>query len=206
MYGFKNYEDGMGNIRKIQKVIKGRPVVEGAGVHLKRALGNEGAVSLFDPFLLLDDFHSSNPEEYLPGFPWHPHMDITLPAKSQFRHLIVKGRTAMAYVLEGAGYFDLGHDPYAFEEVEENYFDFNRECLFSPEHLVAFEDGDDVLVATEEKPVRLLLISGNPIHEPVAWYGPIVMNTQEELRTAFEEYQKGTFIKYKQPQKTEGRL
>jgi redox-sensitive bicupin YhaK (pirin superfamily) len=311
----------VGNIREIKKVLKGRPVVEGAGVHLKRALGNDGAFSLFDPFLLLDDFHSSNPDEYLPGFPWHPHrgietityvlqgevnhgdsmgnngiiytgdvqwmtagsgiihqemprgtkdgqlwgfqlwanlpashkmmdpryqgvtsnqipqvvtdsgakvkiicgqfnkvqgpvrdivtdpeyLDITLPAKSQFRHSIRKGRTVMAYVLEGAGYFDARHDPYAFEEVEEKYFNFKRECLFSPEHLVSFADGDEVLVSAEEKPVRFLLISGNPLREPVAWYGPIVMNTQEELRTAFEEYEKGTFIKRKQLHKTGGR-
>jgi redox-sensitive bicupin YhaK (pirin superfamily) len=283
-------------------------------VHLKRALGNDGAESLFDPFLLLDDFHSSKPDDYLPGFPWHPHrgietityvihgevdhgdsmgnkgiihpgdvqwmtagsgiihqemprgpkdgllwglqlwanlpsshkmmdpryrgvtsnqipqvvtdsgasvkiicgqfngkqgpvqdivtdpeyLDITLPAKSQFKHPAGKGRTVMAYILEGAGYFDSKQDPYTFEEVEANYFDFKRERLLTSEHLVAFEDGDEVLITTEEKAVRFLLISGNPIHEPVAWYGPIVMNTQEELRTAFEEYEKGTFIKYKQ--------
>jgi redox-sensitive bicupin YhaK (pirin superfamily) len=53
------------------------------------------------------------------------------------------------------------------------------------------------VISTEEKPVRFLLISGKPIGEPVAWYGPIVMNTQEELRIAFEEYQNETFIKYK---------
>jgi redox-sensitive bicupin YhaK (pirin superfamily) len=309
----------MGIIRKIKKVIKGRPVIEGAGVHLKRALGNDGAESLFDPFLLLDDFHSSKPDDYLPGFPWHPHrgietityvihgevdhgdsmgnkgiihpgdvqwmtagsgiihqemprgpkdgilwglqlwanlpshhkmmdpryrgvtsnqipqvvtdsgvsvkiicgkfkgvqgpvqdivtdpeyLDITLPAKSQFKHPTGKGRTVLAYVLEGAGYFDSKHDPYTFEEVEANYFDFKRESLLTSEHLVAFEDGDEVLVSTGEKTVRFLLISGKPIHEPVAWYGPIVMNTQEELRTAFDEYQKGTFIKSKQTQNPE---
>jgi redox-sensitive bicupin YhaK (pirin superfamily) len=311
----------MGIIRKIKKVIKGRPVIEGAGVHLKRALGNDGAESLFDPFLLLDDFHSSKPDDYLPGFPWHPHrgietityvihgevdhgdsmgnkgiihpgdvqwmtagsgiihqemprgpkdgllwglqlwanlpsshkmmdpryrgvtsnqipqvvtdsgasvkiicgqfngkqgpvqdivtdpeyLDITLPAKSQFKHPAGKGRTVMAYILEGAGYFDSKQDPYTFEEVEANYFDFKRERLLTSEHLVAFEDGDEVLITTEEKAVRFLLISGNPIHEPVAWYGPIVMNTQEELRTAFEEYEKGTFIKYKQNRNPERR-
>jgi hypothetical protein len=54
-----------------------------------------------------------------------------------------------------------------------------------------------MVVTTEETPVRFLLVSGKPIGEPVAWYGPIVMNTQEELRIAFEEYGKGTFIKYK---------
>lgn len=63
------------------------------------------------------------------------------------------------------------------------------------ETLILFGDGDEVTISTEEKAVRFLLISGKPIGEPVAWYGPIVMNTQEELRIAFEEYQNGTFIK-----------
>ena len=63
--------------------------------------------------------------------------------------------------------------------------------------LVLFDDGDQVVVVTEDEPVRFLLISGKPLREPVAWYGPIVMNTQEELRIAFNEYQKGTFIKHK---------
>jgi hypothetical protein len=53
------------------------------------------------------------------------------------------------------------------------------------------------MVTTEDSSVRFLLVSGKPLGEPVAWYGPIVMNTQEELRTAFEEYQNGTFIKHK---------
>jgi len=53
------------------------------------------------------------------------------------------------------------------------------------------------LVTPQESSVRFLLVSGNPIGEPVAWYGPIVMNTQEELRIAFDEYQKGTFIKHR---------
>jgi quercetin 2,3-dioxygenase len=58
------------------------------------------------------------------------------------------------------------------------------------------EEGEEVVVtATEEKPVRFLLVSGKPLREPVAWYGPIVMNTQEELRRAFEEFEAGTFIK-----------
>ena len=55
---------------------------------------------------------------------------------------------------------------------------------------------DAVAVSTQDRPVRFLLVSGKPIGEPVAWYGPIVMNTQEELQIAFEEYQKGTFIKH----------
>ena len=58
------------------------------------------------------------------------------------------------------------------------------------------EDGDHIMVSTEEDTVRFLLISGKPINEPVAWYGPIVMNTQDELQLAFEEFQQGTFVKY----------
>ena len=62
-------------IRRIAKVFKGRPTVEGAGVHLKRAFGYS-QVPQFDPFLMLDDFHTANPAEYLAGFPWHPHRGI----------------------------------------------------------------------------------------------------------------------------------
>ena len=62
--------------------------------------------------------------------------------------------------------------------------------------LVLFTDGEEIVVSAGEEPVRFLLMSGKPIGEPVAWYGPIVMNTQEELRIAFEEYEKGTFIKH----------
>ncbi|HEX5369861.1 MAG TPA: pirin-like C-terminal cupin domain-containing protein, partial [Dehalococcoidia bacterium] len=63
--------------------------------------------------------------------------------------------------------------------------------------LIAYgHKGDSVSVRTEASPVRFLLVSGQPLHEPVAWYGPIVMNTQAELRAAFEELDKGTFIKH----------
>jgi redox-sensitive bicupin YhaK (pirin superfamily) len=76
-----------------------------------------------------------------------------------------------------------------------NYFDMQREPFVSNGMLVLLDDGDEVLVTTEAEPVRFLLISGKPIGEPVAWYGPIVMNTEEELEIAFEEYRQGTFIK-----------
>jgi len=65
----------MNQTRKIRKVLKSRPTMEGAGVHLKRVFGFS-EVHAFDPFLLLDDFHSDNPEHYLKGFPWHPHRGI----------------------------------------------------------------------------------------------------------------------------------
>jgi redox-sensitive bicupin YhaK (pirin superfamily) len=77
------------------------------------------------------------------------------------------------------------------------YFDVEKKQSVSADHLVIFTDGNRVKINSEDKSLRFLLISGQPIKEPVAWHGPIVMNTQEELRLAFEEYQKGTFIKHK---------
>lgn len=298
--------------RKIKKVLKSKPTIEGAGVHLKRAFGFY-QVPMLDPFLLLDDFHSHHPDDYLKGFPWHPHrgietityvlhgevehgdsmgnkgvirsrdvqwmtagsgiihqempkgekdgllwgfqlwanlpashkwmdpryrevthnqipeikleqgakikiicgkvngvegpvkdividpevLDVTLPPRSQWTHPVKKDHTLFAYVLEGNGYFDQRRDAYAYEVKGANYFDFKRECFIGPENLILFDNGDRVSVFTNGQAVRFLLISGKPIGEPVAWYGPIVMNTQEELRVAFEEYQKGTFIKHK---------
>jgi hypothetical protein len=64
------------------------------------------------------------------------------------------------------------------------------------DHLALCEDGDEITIATGSVPVRFLLITGKPLHEPVAWYGPIVMNTQDELAVALEEYRNGTFIKH----------
>ena len=73
-----------------------------------------------------------------------------------------------------------------------------EDCRFGAETLVLYERlGDEVAIKTEAAPVRFLLVSGRPIDEPVAWYGPIVMNTQEELQTAFDEFEKGTFIKHR---------
>ena len=106
-----------------------------------------------------------------------------------------KGHTVFAYAIEGKGYFDQERDSYAYEVEGANYFDFKRDCFMNPETLILFDEGEEVAISTEEKQVRFLLISGKPIREAVAWYGPIVMNTQEELRIAFEQYQKGTFIK-----------
>jgi redox-sensitive bicupin YhaK (pirin superfamily) len=63
--------------------------------------------------------------------------------------------------------------------------------------LVLFDRGDEITVQAGEQGVRFLLVSGRPIEEPVAWYGPIVMNTQDELRQAFAEFRQGTFIKHR---------
>ncbi len=128
------------------------------------------------------------------------YLDITLPAKSTFRHSVKDGNTAVAYVIEGKGYFDEERNPFGFEREALNYYDPGRECLFSPETLILYEhEGERLSVSTEDSPVRFLLFSGRPIGEPVAWYGPIVMNTREELVRAFDEYDKGTFIRHRKP-------
>ena len=296
--------------RKIYKVLRSKPTIEGAGVRLRRAFGF-GEVPMFDPFLLLDDFRSDNPTDYLKGFPWHPHrgietityllrgtvehsdsmgnrgvigpgdvqwmtagsgiihqempkgdekgsmwgfqlwanlptthkmmdpryrdvtsstipevdlkyakirvicgnvkgtqgpvrdivtdpeyLDVTVPPRSEFTHPVRRGYTAFAYVVEGEGYFCKEKDPFSYEIEGVNYFDFQRHPFLSDQSLGLFGDGDQILVSTEEKPVRFLLMSGKPLREPVAWYGPIVMNTREELRIAFDEYNSGTFIKH----------
>ncbi|HXY55861.1 MAG TPA: pirin family protein [Nitrospirota bacterium] len=302
----------MAKTRKIRKVIKSKPTLEGAGVHLHRVFGYS-EVPLFDPFLLLDDFRSDNPDHYIKGFPWHPHrgietityvlkgdvehgdsmgnkgvissgdtqwmtagsgiihqempkgdpegvmegfqlwanlpkshkmmdpryrdvkseqvpemvlkdgakiriisgavdgkqgpvrdividpeyLDVSVPSKSGFTHRTKPGHTVFAYVIEGKGLFCNEKDPFAYDAEGVNYFDMQREPFTRNGMLVLFGDGDQVSVTTQGDPVRFLLISGKPIKEPVAWYGPIVMNTEEELRVAFEEYQTGRFIKYR---------
>jgi len=297
-------------VRRIRKVWKSKPTIEGAGVHLKRAFGYYQVPDL-DPFLLLDDFRSGNPDHYLKGFPWHPHrgietityvlrgdvehgdsmgnrglissgdvqwmtagggiihqempkgdkegvmsgfqlwanlpashkmmtpryrdvkdrqipevslqngvkvkiisgkvddtqgpvrdivinpeyLDVTVPAGVTFTHPMKRGRNAFAYVIEGEGYFDPGRDAFGHEVVGSNYFDFNRSCVCGNETIIHYGDGEEVSISAEKNGLRFLLASGNPIGESVAWYGPIVMNTPEELRIAFEEFQNGTFIK-----------
>ena len=99
-------------------------------------------------------------------------------------------------MIEGNGYFEPERDPYEYQVEGRNYFDLERECQIESESLVIFEDGNELEISTRGAGVWFLLISGKPIREPVAWYGPIVMNTQEELRTAFDEYQHGTFLKH----------
>ena len=286
----------MSKPRAVHRIVRSRPVIEGAGVHLHRAIGFE-APERYDPFLLLDDFRSDRPEDYVSGFPWHPHrgmetityvlrgevehrdnlgnrgviaagdlqwmsagsgiihqempkgeasgamygfqlwanlpaankmaepryrgisaseipqitdaggavvriiagtvdgvigpvrdvvtrpeyLDVTIPAGHAFTHPTTLGHTVFAYVFEGQGRFDVASTgPVA-----------NRS-------LVHFADGASVSVAaTDDEPVRFLLVSGKPIGEPIAWQGPIVMNTQEELATAFEELENNTFVKSK---------
>jgi redox-sensitive bicupin YhaK (pirin superfamily) len=298
------------SIRAVRSVVRSQPTVEGAGVRLRRAFGF-GDTREYDPFLLLDDFRNERPQDYLAGFPWHPHRGIetityvlagsvehgdslgnqgrmgpgdvqwmtagrgilhqempsgdsdgrmhgfqlwaNLPSRLKMtapryqdiaaadipevtedddtrvrvicgefwgqrgpvegvaadpRYLDVSvppGRTrhlpvdrtnhVFAYVFAGAGSFrdasaprgvlnELtgGTGPVPGEEAD------NRS-------LVLFDRGDEIVVRAGEEGIRFLLVSGRPIEEPVAWYGPIVMNTEEELAQAYAELRDGTFIR-----------
>jgi redox-sensitive bicupin YhaK (pirin superfamily) len=105
------------------------------------------------------------------------YLDITVPANSTYTHTVKKGFTVILYVFDGEGMFG-----------EEKHVAGNGTGLL-------FGDGDQVVVSTRGQQVRFLLLSGKPIQEPIAWYGPIVMNTEEELKMAFREYENGTFVK-----------
>jgi redox-sensitive bicupin YhaK (pirin superfamily) len=125
------------------------------------------------------------------------YLDVTVPPGKTFTHATPRGHTVFAYVIGGKGVFCHESDTYTYASVGENYFDMKRERLTGDRHLVSYGDGEKVSVSAEADPVRFLLISGRPIGEPIAWQGPIVMNTQAELRVAFEELDRGTFIKTK---------
>jgi redox-sensitive bicupin YhaK (pirin superfamily) len=110
---------------------------------------------------------------------------------------VTRGHTCFAYVFEGSARFCQEQDAFEYDVVGENYFDLSRDPFLGNHSLVVFGDGDEVWVTAGKDGARFLLISGKPLREPVAWYGPIVMNTEEEIRTAFQEYREGTFIKTK---------
>ena len=298
------------SIRPVRYLSKSKPTIEGAGVHLRRAFGF-GISSDFDPFLLLDDFRSDIPEDYLAGFPWHPHRGIetityvlagtvehgdsmgnrgviaagdiqwmtagsgiihqempkgdevgrmhgfqlwaNLPASLKMttpRYQEIKaneipeitdndgtrvrivcgtfwGKTgpvigiatnpvyidvsiapgkrkilpvettsqAFAYVFDGSGKFCNASVPLAVPTETIRWADTTPPLEANNRSLILFDRGDEVVVQAGEEGIRFLLVSGRPLKEPVAWYGPIVMNTQDELRQAFKELQEGTFLR-----------
>jgi redox-sensitive bicupin YhaK (pirin superfamily) len=118
------------------------------------------------------------------------YLDISLPPRTR-RHIPVESsRHAFAYVFAGSGTFRDASEPLAVRnELKDGAYDFGNRSL------VLFDSGDEIVVESGDEGIRFLLVSGKPIEEPVAWYGPIVMNTQAELRDAMRELQLGTFIK-----------
>ncbi len=281
----------MNRPRSVALLLDGQATVEGAGVRLKRIFGYP-EVPRFDPFLLLDDFGSDNPDDYLAGFPWHPHRGIetvTYMVSGEVEHSDslgnegVIGAGDMQWMTAGSGIihqemprriddhlrgFQLWVNlPAALKMTEPRYrevaaasipvvsphpgmtikviagemvgvrgpvqdvavkpvyLDITLEPGADIEHptppthtvfaygvagngtvgphsahalragqLALFAPGGSVTAAAGERPFRFLLISGRPLGEPVAWSGPIVMNTKEELATAFRDYQEGKFV------------
>ena len=302
------------SLRAVKQMYQTKPTIEGAGVKLQRAFGF-GKTSEFDPFLLLDDFRSDNPADYLAGFPWHPHrgietityvlagevnhgdslgnkgrmtagdvqwmtagsgilhqempkgddkgrmhgfqlwanlpshlkmtnpryqdipaaaipevteddgtsariicgefwgktgpvegvatgqyatdaryVDISVPPNTRRRIKVETTRNAFAYVFAGSGKFLDASDPQAV--LTESAVDPNAAPAYDAKNhsLVLFDRGDEIVVQAGPEGIRFLLVSGQPLEEPVAWYGPIVMNTDEELRQAMAELHSGTFI------------
>jgi redox-sensitive bicupin YhaK (pirin superfamily) len=299
------------SIRPVRQISQSQPTLEGAGVHLNRAFGF-GDPSLADPFLLFDDFRNDRPENYLAGFPWHPHrgietityvlagsvehgdslgnrgslgagdvqwmtagsgimhqempqgdatgrmhgfqlwanlpsslkmtapryqdvkageipeivdddgtvvrvitgefwgrkgpvegvaanpryLDVFVPAGRKKILPVDTRSSAFAYIFEGSGTFRDASKPFGVLVEkglgEEEHF---IRDLSGDRTLVVFGAGDEVTVQAGEHGIRFLLVSGQPIAEPVAWHGPIVMNTREELVQAVNELRNGTFIK-----------
>jgi quercetin 2,3-dioxygenase len=297
------------SIRPVKRLVKSKPTLEGAGVRLRRAFGF-GNTSDFDPFLLLDDFRNDRPEDYVAGFPWHPHrgietityvlagtvehgdsmgnrgviaagdvqwmtagrgiihqemprgdpdgrmhgfqlwgnlpsslkmtapryqevkavniplitdddetrirvvcgsffgatgpvtgiaadpiyLDVSVPAGKRKILPVETTRHAFAYVFAGSGKFCNASGPLAVPTEGVGWADTALPAGAENHSLVLFDSGDEVTVQAGDEGIRFLLVSGKPIREPIAWYGPIVMNTQEELRQAFEELERGTFL------------
>jgi quercetin 2,3-dioxygenase len=125
------------------------------------------------------------------------YLDVFVPPGKRKALPVERGRQAFAYVFEGSGTFSDASQPFGVLTEKESA---QGETLVRERtgnrSLVVFDSGDEVTVQAGDEGIRFLLISGKPIEEPVAWYGPIVMNTQAELQQAVAELRNGTFIKH----------
>jgi redox-sensitive bicupin YhaK (pirin superfamily) len=286
----ENQITAMKEIRTIKRVVTGQNTIDGAGVKLVREIGYYDTKD-FDPFLMLDAFDSTNPKDYIKGFPWHPHRGIetitylimgdiehgdslgnkgsildgdcqwmtagsgiihqempapaerllgaqiwlNLPAKEKmvspkYRpvtkndipvitendikiHLIAGEYKGTVGAVTGdyvrANFFDVEASPNTewlidtdpehtlFSYIIQGSASFGDEksTIIPEKHVVLFSEGNKFSLKASEHGIRFLLLSGKPLKEPIAWGGPIVMNTREELNLAFEELEKNTFIK-----------
>ncbi len=125
------------------------------------------------------------------------YIDVSVPPGKRKTIPIDTRNNAFAYVFAGTGKFCNASGPLAVPTESVGWLDTAPPTEADNRSLILFDSGDEVTVQAGEEGIRFLLISGRPLKEPVAWYGPIVMNTQEELKLAFDELQKGTFLKNK---------
>src|ERR1043165_3862282 len=127
------------------------------------------------------------------------YLDVSVPAGKRKVLPIETTSHAFAYVFAGAGKFCNASRPLEVPTEGVGWSDTTPPAHADNRSLVLFARGDEVTVQAGDEGIRFLLVSGKPLAEPVAWYGPIVMNTQEQLRQAFEELQQGTFLKTAAP-------
>ena len=124
------------------------------------------------------------------------YLDISVPPGRKKRLKVETTRNAFAYVFAGSGTFRDSSGPRAVLTEQVAKPDEAPVYDVSNHSLVLFDRGDEVVVQAGPEGIRFLLVSGKPLEEPVAWYGPIVMNTQDQLRQAISELEDGTFIKH----------
>jgi redox-sensitive bicupin YhaK (pirin superfamily) len=124
------------------------------------------------------------------------YLDVWVPPGSKRALPVETRRQGFAYVFEGSGKFCNASQPFSVPTEAFGWSDTEPAAEADNRSLILFDSGDEVVVTAGEQGIRFLLVSGKPLREPVAWYGPIVMNTREELRQAFDEYQAGTFLKH----------
>jgi redox-sensitive bicupin YhaK (pirin superfamily) len=127
------------------------------------------------------------------------YLDVWVPPGRRRTLPVEMSRHAFAYVFDGAGRFRDASDPSLvktdFVGEDGSEVDAPADGLVGNRSLVLFDSGDEITVQAGDEGIRFLLVSGRPLEEPVAWYGPIVMNTEQELRQAYDELRDGTFIK-----------
>jgi redox-sensitive bicupin YhaK (pirin superfamily) len=128
------------------------------------------------------------------------YLDVSIPPRRRKRLAVESSRHAFAYVFAGSGTFRDASDPFAVMNELTGEYDRPSHAAgdaapLGNRSLVLFDSGDEIVVESGDEGIRFLLVSGRPIEEPVAWYGPIVMNTQTEIRQAMRELQLGTFIR-----------
>lgn len=125
------------------------------------------------------------------------YLDITIPPGRRKVLPVDTYRTVFAYVFEGSGHFDGASEPFGvLTEKEHDGREFLLRQRAGNRSMVTFDTGDEIAVQAGEEGMRFLLVSGAPIREPVAWHGPIVMNTREELVEAMRDLQTGHFIRH----------
>lgn len=123
------------------------------------------------------------------------YIDVSVPPGKRKTLPVETSRHAFAYVFAGGGKFCNASGPLAVPTEGVNWADTNPPAEASDRSLILFDNGDEVTVQAGPDGIRFLLVSGKPLQEPVAWYGPIVMNTQDQLREAYRELKDGTFLK-----------